>query len=104
MLPLTTVPEKHAAQSSVLWENHNSFLEETVAAHVDVQSVREHDRLSALEGVLTQAWQTDIAASVNDVAVPLKQEIDTVTEELNSIRQELSVLKTYGPAPAPGTQ
>ena len=74
--------EKLAAQSSALRENLNSFVEETVATQTDVRSARERDRLSALEGVLTQDWQADIAASVKETKLPLKKEIATVTEEL----------------------
>ena len=101
---LTTVAEKLTAQSSALRENLNSFVEETIATQADVQSARERDRLSALEGVLTKAWQGDIDASVTKATAPLKREIATVTEELKSLRQEISVLKTYRPDPAPVTQ
>ena len=79
-------------------------MEKTVATQADVQSARERDRLSALEGVLTQAWQADIAASVKETTLPLKKEIATVTKELKSFRQELTVLKSYRPDPVPLTQ
>ena len=52
---LNTVGEKLAAQPSELRENLKPFIEETIAAQADVQAARERDRLSALEGVLTQA-------------------------------------------------
>ena len=79
-------------------------MEETVATQADVQSARERDRLSALEGVLTQAWQAGIAASVKETTRPLKMEIVIVTEELKSLRQELTVLEAYRPDPVPVTQ
>ena len=104
MIALTTVAEKLAAQSAALRENLNSFVEETVATQADVQSARERDRLSVLEGALTQAWQADIAASFKETTLPLKMEITTVTEELKSLRQELTVLKMYRPDPVPVTQ
>ena len=69
-----------------------------------VQAARERDRLSALEGVLTQAWQADISARVSEATIPLKQEIATATEELAALRQEISVLKTRRPDPSPGRQ
>ena len=103
-LPLTTVAEKLASQSSALRENLNSFVEEIVATQADVQSAHELHRLSALEGVLTKAWQGDIDASATEATLPLKKEIATVTEELKFLRQEISVLKTYRPDPAPVTQ
>ena len=84
---LTTVAEKLVAQSPALRENLNSFVEETVSTKADVQSAREHDRLSALEGVLTHAWQADITASVKETTFPLKREIATLTEEIKSLRQ-----------------
>ena len=81
----------------MLRENLNTFIEETIAAQVDVKSARERDRLSALEGLLTQAWRKDIYAKVDEVALPLKKEIATANEELNTLCQELSVAKTYCP-------
>ena len=70
---LSTVAEKLAAQSSALRENLKPFIEETIAAQAFVPAARERDRISALEGVLTQAWQADISARVNEATIPPKQ-------------------------------
>ena len=101
---LNTVAEMLAAQSPALRENLKTFIEETIAAQADVHAARDRDRLSALEGVLTQAWQADISARVDEAISPLKQEIDTTSEELKALRQEISVLKTHRPDPLPGRQ
>ena len=101
---LNTVAEKLAAQPSPLQENLKTFIEETIAAQAEVQAARERDRLSTLESVLTKAWQEDIAARVDGATTPLKHEIATLTEELQTLCREMTVLKTHRPDPLPGRQ
>ena len=101
---LNTIAEKLATQPSTVRENLETFIEETLAAQADVHAARERDRLSALEGVLTQAWQADISARVDEATTPLKQEIATVTEELAALRQEISVFTTPRPDRLPDLQ